>query len=157
MTVELRKDLDEYLQERLCKIPSASPISVIIKEIIESPIDSEAAAIKKEQTMPAIKGFTPLVLALPTTVKPSLGFSQKGTPIVLAIRCLDPLVLPRSIQGISRALGPKALEDALPSVVIIGPKMFSPTPNLQTQEGVVIRMQSLSFTRIAIMSHGSTI
>lgn len=34
----------------------------------------------------------------------------------------------------------KALEAALPSPIIISPKIFSLAPNLQTQEGVVIRM-----------------
>ncbi|KAL0010899.1 hypothetical protein SO802_006007 [Lithocarpus litseifolius] len=70
-------------------------------------------------------------------------FSEKakpGTPIVLAIPGFDPLVLPRSIQGISEAPGPKALEATLPSPVIISLKMFSLAPNLQTQKGVVIRM-----------------
>ena len=38
------------------------------------------------------------------------------------------------------ALSPKALEVALPSLVIIGPKMFSLALNLQTQESMVICM-----------------
>ena len=56
------------------------------------------------------------------------------------IQGFDPLILLRSIQGISGALSPKALEAALPSPIIISPKMFSLAPNRQTQEGVVIRM-----------------
>ena len=90
--------------------------------------------------MPAIEGFTPLVLALPTVVKPSLEFIQKGILVVPAIRGFDPLVLPRSIQGISGAPSLKSLEVTLPGLVIISPKMFSLVPNLQTQEGMVIRM-----------------
>ena len=46
----------------------------------------------------------------------------------------------KSIQEISRASDSKALEAVLPSLVIINSKMFSLTPNLQTQEGLVIRM-----------------
>ena len=42
--------------------------------------------------------------------------------------------------GISRVLSPKALEAALPSLIIISPKMFSMVPNLQTQKGVIIRL-----------------
>ena len=93
--------------------------------------------------MPANKGFTPLVLALLAIVEPSLRFIQKGTHVVPAIRGFDSLILPRSIQGISWAPGLKALEVSLPSLVIISPKMFSLAPNLQTQEGMVIRMPKL--------------
>ncbi|KAK9986699.1 hypothetical protein SO802_031650 [Lithocarpus litseifolius] len=64
----------------------------------------------------------------------------EGSPIVPAIRGLDILVLPKSIQGDSRTSSPKALEVALPSLIIIGLKMFSLAPNLWTQEGMVIRM-----------------
>jgi len=62
------------LQEHLCKIPPSPLTSVVIEEIIESPMDSGALAPMKEQAMPAIKGFTPLVLALPAVVEPSPGF-----------------------------------------------------------------------------------
>ncbi|KAK9991456.1 hypothetical protein SO802_026441 [Lithocarpus litseifolius] len=40
----------------------------------------------------------------------------------------------------NKAPGLKALEAALPNPIIISPKMFSLVPNLQNQEGVVIRM-----------------
>ena len=60
--------------------------------------------------MPAIKGFAPLVLALPVIAESSLGFIQKGTPAISAIRGFEPLVLPKPIQGISGASSPKALE-----------------------------------------------
>jgi len=128
------------LQERLCKIPLAPLTSVIIKEITESLVDSRALATKKGQAMPSIEGFTPLVLALPVVTELSLGFIQKGTPVDPAIRGFDPSVLPSSIQGISKAPSPKALEVVLPSPVITGPTMFFMAPNLQIQEGVVIRM-----------------
>ena len=81
-----------------------------------------------------------LALALPVVVEPSPRFIQKGTPIVPAIRGFYPLILPKPIQGKSRAPSLKALEATLPSPVIISPKMFSLVPNLQTQEGVVICM-----------------
>ena len=82
--------------------------------------------------MLTIEGFIPLALALPVVVEPSPRFIQKGTPIVPAIQCFNPLILPKPIQGISGALGLKVLEAALPSPVIISPKMFSLVPNLQT-------------------------
>ena len=44
------------------------------------------------------------------------------------------------ISGISRIPDPKALDAPLPSPVIISLKMFSLVPNMQTQEGVVIRL-----------------
>ena len=62
------------MHEHLCRIPLAPPTLVIIEEIIEPPVDSEELASKKGQPMLAIEGFTPLVLALPTVVEPSLGF-----------------------------------------------------------------------------------
>ena len=133
MMVGSREYWDEYLQESLCKIPPAPPTSVIIEEIIESPVDSRVPAPEKGQTMPAIKGFTPLVLALLVVIKPSPGFIQKGTFFILTILDFDPLVLPRFNQGISRASIPKSLEATLPDLVIISPKMFSLALNLQTQ------------------------
>ena len=39
--------------------------------------------------------------------------------------------------------GLKALKAILPSTVVFNPKMFSIAPNLQTQEGVIIRMLKL--------------
>ena len=111
---------------------------VVIKEIIESPVDSRVPTPKKGQTIPTIEGFTLLVLALPTVAEPSPGFIEKGTPIVPTIRGFDPLVLPRSILGISRMPRPKALDIALPSLVVINLKMFSLAPNMQTQEDVII-------------------
>ena len=130
MIIGSRTDWDEFLQEHLCKIPPALPTSVVIKEIIESLMDLGAPAPKKGQAMLAIEGFTPLVLALPVVAKPSPGFIQKGTPIIPATQGFDPLILPKPIQGISRAPSPKALKAALPSPVIIGSKMFSLAPNL---------------------------
>ena len=133
MMVGSREYWDEYLQESLCKIPPAPLTSVIIEEITESPVDSRVPAPEKGQTMPAIKGFTPLVLALLVVTKPYPGFIQKGTFFILTIQDFDPLVLPRFNQGISRASIPKSLEATLPDLVIISPKMFSLALNLQTQ------------------------
>ncbi|KAK9997944.1 hypothetical protein SO802_017547 [Lithocarpus litseifolius] len=65
---------------------------------------------------------------------------KKEAHVVPAIRGFAPLVLPRSIQGISRVLSPKASGASLPGPVIINPKTFSLEPNLQTQEGLIIRM-----------------
>jgi len=72
MSTGSRKDWDEYLQERLCRIPPAT--LVVIEEIRKSLVDLGVPAPKKGQTMPTIEGFTPLVLALPVVVEPSLGF-----------------------------------------------------------------------------------
>ena len=76
-------------------------------KIIESPMDSEALALKKGQAMLTIEGFIPLVLALPTVIEPSPWFIQKGTLVVLTIQGFDPLILPKPIQGISRVLAHK--------------------------------------------------
>ena len=108
-------------------------------------MDLGALVPKKGQAMLAIEGFTPLVLALPVVIEPSPRFIKKGTSVIPNIRGFDPLVLPSSIQGISRAPSPNVLEAALPIPVIINPKMFSVAPNLQTQEGVVIRMLKIPF------------
>ena len=74
ISIGSRKDWDEYLQERLCRIPSTPSTLIIIEEIIELPVDSKAPAPKKGQAMPTVEGFTPLVLALPAVTEPSLGF-----------------------------------------------------------------------------------
>ena len=62
----------------------APPTSVIIEEIIESPVDSGVPSPKKEQTPLTIKGFAPLILSLIGIVKPSPGFVQKGTLVIPA-------------------------------------------------------------------------
>ena len=85
MTIGSRKDWDEYLREHLCKVPPAPLTSIVIEETTESHMDLGAPASKKGQAMPAIEGFTPLVLALPPVEKPSLGFIQKGILIVPTI------------------------------------------------------------------------
>lgn len=125
VSVGLRKDWDEYLRERLCKIPPTPSTSVIIEEIIESTVDSGASAPKKGQAMSAIEGFPPLVLVLLAIVESFPASIQKGTFIVPVIQDFDPLVLPRLISGISRVPGLKSLEATLSS-----PKMFSIAPNL---------------------------
>ena len=84
------------------------PTSVVIEEIIELAMDSGVLAPKKEQTMPTIEGFSPLILSLHGITKTSPGFVQKGTPIVPANQGFDPLVLPKPIQGISRVPSPKS-------------------------------------------------
>lgn len=61
MSVASREDWDGYLQERLCKVPLgmrmlAPPTLVVIKEIIESLVDSRVSALKKGQTILAIEG-----------------------------------------------------------------------------------------------------
>ena len=43
--------------------------------------------------MLAIKGFTPLVLALLAVAEPSLGFIQKGTLVIPYIQDFNPLIL----------------------------------------------------------------
>ena len=45
----------------------------------------------------AIKGFTPLVLALLAVAEPSLGFIQKGTLVIPYIQDFNPLNLPKPI------------------------------------------------------------
>ena len=80
-----RKDWDEYLQKRLGKVTSTPLSSVFIEEIIESPADSGSSDLRKGQTLPAIKGFTPLVLTLPVVTGLTSSSIQEGTAIVPAI------------------------------------------------------------------------
>ena len=61
------------------------PSLVVIEEIIESPIDSGSLDLGKGQALPAIKGFTPLVLALPAVARPASSSVQEGTAIVPTI------------------------------------------------------------------------
>ena len=140
MIIGSRKDQDKYLQECLCKTPLSPLALVVIEEITESSMDLGASTPKKGQVMPAIEGFNPLVLALPAVAKPSPRFIQKGIPVIphhSRFRSSNPAkVYPRNLWGSS----PKALEVTQPSPIIINPKMFSLAPNLQTREGLLIRM-----------------
>ena len=83
--------------------------SVVIEEIIEFPVDFGVPALKKEQTLPTIEGFAPLILSLLEIAKLAPGFVQKETRIISAIWGFYPLVLSKPIQGIFRAPGPEAL------------------------------------------------
>ena len=58
--------------------------SVVIKEIIELPVDF-GVPLKKEQTLPTIEGFAPLILSLLEIAKLAPGFVQKETRIIPAI------------------------------------------------------------------------
>ena len=79
MSIGSRKDWDEYLRECHCKVPLvmrmlAPPTSVVIEEIIESPVASGVLAPKKGQAIPTVEDFAPLILSLPGITKPSSGF-----------------------------------------------------------------------------------
>jgi len=143
LSVGSRKDWDEYLQKCFGKVTSAPSSSVVIKEIIESLTDSGSSNSRKGQTLPTIEGFTPLVLALPAVAEPASLSVQEGIAIVPAIRGFDPLILSKPTSRVFGVSGLKALEAILPSLVVINPKTFSIAPNLQTQEGVIIRLPKL--------------
>ena len=66
ISVGSRKDWDKYLQKCLGKVTSAPLSSAVIEEIIELTTDLRLSNSRKRQAPPAIKGFTPLILALPT-------------------------------------------------------------------------------------------
>ena len=140
ISVGLRKDWDKYLLKHLGQVASAPFSSVVIKEIMEPPVDPWSSHSGKGQALPTIKGFTLLVFAFPAVVGPASSSVQEGTDIVLAIRGFDHLILPKSASGISGVLGSKAIEAILLSSVVNNLKTFSIAPNLQTQEGVIIRM-----------------
>ena len=106
-------------------------------------MDLRSSDSGKGQALPAIGGFTPLVLALPAITGPASSSIQKGTVIFLAIQGFKPLILPKPASGISGVPGLKAFEAILLSPVVINSRMFSIAPNLQTQEGVIIRMSKL--------------
>ena len=78
MSMGSRKDWNEYLKKRVCKVPLgigvlAPPTSVVIEEIVESSLDSEVSTPKKEQTILDIKGFAPQILSSPKITKSLLG------------------------------------------------------------------------------------
>ena len=140
ISVGLRKDWDKYLLKRLGQVASAPFSLVVIEEIMETPVDPWSSHLGKGQALPAIEGFTLLVFAFPAVPRPASSSVQEGTDIVLAIRGFDHLILPKSASGISRVLGSKAIEAILPSSMVNNLKTFSIVPNLQTQEGIIIRM-----------------
>ena len=116
-----RKDWEKYLQKRLGKVTSMPPSSVVIKEIIESPVDSGSLDLGKGQAPSTIKGFTPLVLALLVVARLISSSIQEGTAIVPAIRGFDPLILPKLALGISRVSSLKALDSFRPLKQLIKP------------------------------------
>ena len=140
ISVRSRKDWDEYLQKCLGQVAPAPSFSVVIEETVETPTNSGSSDSGKGQAPPTIRGFTLLVLALPAITRPTSSSVQEGIAIVPAIRGFDPFILPKPASRISRVANSKALEAMLPSLVVINPKTFFIVPNLQTQEGVIIRM-----------------
>ncbi|KAL0015484.1 hypothetical protein SO802_002553 [Lithocarpus litseifolius] len=60
--------------------------SIVIEEIIESPVDSGMLTPKKGQIIPTVQHFSHLILSLLGIIESSLGFVPKGTPVVLAIQ-----------------------------------------------------------------------
>ena len=132
------------------------PSSVVIKEIIESLADSGSSDSRKRQALPAIEGFTPLVLALPAVTGPTSSSIYEGTAIAPAIWGFDPLILPKPTLGISGVSGSKALEAILLSPVVINLKMFSIVPNCKLRMVLSFACWSRSFMRITIMSLRNT-
>ena len=59
-------------KDAFSKATSTPPSSVVIEEIIESLADLGSSNPVKGHAPPAIKGFTPLVLSLPTVAWPAL-------------------------------------------------------------------------------------
>ena len=140
ISVRSKKDWDEYLLKCLGLLASAHSSSVVIEEIVETLANLGSLDSGKGQVPPAIGGFAPLVVALPMVTRPASPLVQEGATIAPTIRGFDPLILPKPALGISGVSGSKALEAILPSLMVINPKMFSIEPNLQTYEGVIIRM-----------------
>ncbi|KAL0008549.1 hypothetical protein SO802_010051 [Lithocarpus litseifolius] len=118
----------------------APSLTIVIEEIVEMPVNPGSSDSGKGQVPPAIGRFVPLVLALPAVIALASSPIREGTAIVPAIRGFDPFIMPKPALGISRVSGSKALKAILPGLVVINPKTFSIAPNLQTQEGVIIRM-----------------
>ena len=65
ISVRSKKEWDKYLLKRLGQVTTAPSSSVVIEDIVESPVDSGSLDLGKGQTPPTIGGFAPLVLALP--------------------------------------------------------------------------------------------
>ena len=140
ISVGLKKDWDKYLLKCLGLLASAHSFSVVIEEIVETLANPGSLDSGKGQVPPAIGGFAPLVVTLPMVTRPASPLVQEGATIAPTIRGFNPLILPKPALGISGVSGSKALEAILPSPMVINPKMFSIEPNLQTYEGVIIRM-----------------
>ena len=70
ISIRSRKDWDEYLQKCHGEVNSVPPSSVVFEEIIESPVNSRSLDSGKGQALPAIEGFTSLVLMMPAIVGP---------------------------------------------------------------------------------------
>ncbi|KAK9997910.1 hypothetical protein SO802_017513 [Lithocarpus litseifolius] len=69
------------------------PSSVDVEEIIEALAYSRSSDLGKGKTSPTIRGFAPLVLALPTVARLTPSSVQEGIAIVPTIRGFDPLIL----------------------------------------------------------------
>ena len=144
-----RKDWDEYLQKHLGKVTSTPPFLVVIEEIIESLADSGLLDSRKDKIPPTIKGFTPLVLALPVITGPASSSVQEGTAIVPAIRGFDPFILPRptsEISGVSSSKPLKPFYQVQWSLIRI----------CKLRRALSFACRSCSLIKIAIVSHGNT-
>ena len=102
ISVGSRKDWDEYLLKCLGQVALAPSSSVIIEEIVETPVDPRSSDSGKRQVPPAIGGFAPLVLTLTAITRPTSPSIQEGAPIVPTIRGSNPLILPKPALGISK-------------------------------------------------------
>ena len=83
------------MREHLCKIPPrmrmpTPPTSVVIEEIIKSPVDSRVLAPKKGQTTPAVEGLTPLILSMLGPLSHLQDLSRRET---LMSRLFEVLIL----------------------------------------------------------------
>ena len=85
ISVGSRKDWDEYLLKPLGQITPTPPSSVVIEEIVETPVSPRSSDLGKRQVPLAIKGFTPLILTLPAVARPAISSVQEGTAIVPTI------------------------------------------------------------------------
>ena len=86
ISVGSRKDWDEYLLKSLGQVAPAPSSSVVIEDIVESPMDLGSSDSEKRQTPLAIEGFTPLVPALLVVIRLALSLVQEGTATFLLFK-----------------------------------------------------------------------
>ena len=123
ISIRSRKDWEEYLLKRLGQVTLVPSFSVVIEEIVETPVNPRSSDSGKGEVLSTIRGFTPLVLALPVVTRLTSLLIQEGAAIALAIRGFDHLILPKFASRVSGVSGSKALEAILPSPMVINLKM----------------------------------
>ncbi|KAK9997875.1 hypothetical protein SO802_017478 [Lithocarpus litseifolius] len=148
---QLRDRVQDLIDKKLIQFNNVAALNIITNPLPPYQEGNVNAIITVEEKVPDFSSSSfPWKAMLRTLVQeshldlkvasPASSLVQEGTAIFPAIQGFNPLILSMPASEISRVSCSKALEAILVSPVVINPKMFSMVPNLQTQEGVIIRM-----------------